>query len=381
MNRKVLISTIDMFFMLSNYGTFFQHLSLRRQLERLGFSCVRWRFGKKTPTNFLWFLKRYENYARIVYWMLSSKERHKFFLRNCLPDYSQKTLFRADFNALIGEFDEDVSVRDDSICLMGSDQVLSGYEDTWFANVRQNVKRIIYAGSADWVACSRNRQWESLVRKELPRFSAVSIRESAGVEICRRYAAAGVEVAHVLDPVFLEGGMRLASIASERQVLPGNVLLCYLVNVEDREGLHVKELEDLAMRLGCQLKMLGIQGAAGYIPPEYRLILSPREFIRAYLDARYVITNSFHGTAFALMFHKLFISVKQSCKEGTDQNLRQHELLTWLDLSRFHMSFGQYDGNVWAKLMESGYDVHDLDGRIEAKRADSESWLKNALMG
>ena len=83
--------------------------------------------------------------------------------------------------------------------LAGSDQIWTSCEPEKLLDFAPSGKRIAYAASAAWG--KQPPEWLALAQREFPKFSAISVREKHGVEICRKAGAEKVEV--VLDPTLL----------------------------------------------------------------------------------------------------------------------------------------------------------------------------------
>ena len=97
-------------------------------------------------------------------------------------------------------------------------------------------------------------------------------------------------------------------------------------------------------------------------------IVSPTEFITELFNAEYVVTDTFHGTAFSILFNKQFVSVKRN------QN-KVIELLKQVGLeTRF------IDSDLEKTLTEK-IDYDKVNQTIDEIRAASADYLKNGLLG
>ena len=204
------------------------------------------------------------------------------------------------------------------------------------------------------------------------------MRERAGIPLCQKYVKPDVKVAHVLDPVLLSDWSDVAALADEQEVFSlggGGGLLCYLVNIREKEQLQLRELENLAMELNCSLKILCIQGGFQYVPRKYRVSLSPQRFLAAFRDAAYVVTNSFHGGVVALRYQKRFAVVRQKDLPGCDQNVRQLEFLETFGLSCLFCERVQDVGNA----LKVSIDYEKVNAHLSKLRKASFEWLSQAL--
>lgn len=377
MHREALISTIHLDFLLSNYGSFWQHWCLREYLKGKGYSVARHAGVDVEFNHQKWLKDCLLDYLRIhIYWPLTQFAGRKYWSKNLIDEYERTSRFIKEYKKLIGPLKEKADISKDTLLVMGSDQNLNEFANNWFAGFPKDMKRIMYAGSTDWIEQGKNPVWREIARSELSKFSAVSVREEAGVEICKLFIKGNV--AHVVDPVMLIAPDVLKAQASQKRMFQRDTLLCYMVNVHKAEDLYLAKLEEIAHSLRCDLKIVGLQGTAGFVPKRYTLIPSPTEFLGMVRDAKYIVTNSFHGSAFAIIYEKPFICVSQHCEAGHNQNTRQSELMKWAGLLRY-MFGGDHEVGAAVKALSAKYDYASVSKVMRDRRATSALWLDAAL--
>ena len=352
--------------LLENYGTFFQHFCLRQALSELGFSCARYLAGRSPFKGF-----------RILAYFLRRFIGHPTCVVDNVIEFQNYIKFRREFEKLIGPLHEDCDFGPRAVCVVGSDQILSPNPKDWFSDAPDDCKRIIYAGSTDWLRQSKSQQWQTNASVELPRFSAVSVREEAGVPLCQKYTRKDVRVARVADPVFLLTLAQYLDIADQKHIFSKPTLFCYFVNGRKDNKIDVKALEMVAAKLKCELKIVGIQGSAKFIPSCCRTSLSPTQFLAAYRDASYIVTNSFHGTAFALIFNKPFITIEQGNIPGFDFNNRQDELLMRVGFNKYAKTWNE--AREFVDVLSGRYDYGLVSQKLDEERKKSLAWLRGAL--
>lgn len=377
MLRQALISTIHLDYLLSNYGSFWQHWCLRQYLEDNDFAVARYA-GVEIEFDYRkWLRGRLLNYLRIyIYWPIVRFAGRKYWSKNLMDEYKRTSRFIKEYKRLIGPLKEKSVVNKETLLIMGSDQNLNEFPDNWFARFPKDMKRVMYAGSTDWVEQGEKPVWLEIANSELPKFSAVSVREAAGVEICQRFCKG--EVAHVVDPVMLVEPEVLKAQACKKSMFRRDTLLCYMVNILKAEDLHLDKLEAIAHALDCDLKIIGLQGTAGFIPKRYTLIPSPTDFLGMVRGAKYIITNSFHGSAFAIIYEKPFACVSQRCEAGHNQNTRQSELMKWTGLQKC-MFEGNYAVSDIVRILSTQYDYASVSSVMRDRRTASALWLGAAL--
>ncbi len=198
--------------------------------------------------------------------------------------------------------------------IVGSDQVWRPIYSPNLSNyfldftLGHHVKRIAYAasfGTDEWEFTSKQTaECSELVKK----FDAVSVREDSGVKLCKRYF--GIDAVHLLDPTMLlekEDYINLV-IAEDEPVHRGNVMTYFLDRTEEK---------DLMVDMICQR----LYGTSFSVMPEKQYCeVGPRglsrcifpsvtSWLRGFMDADYVVTDSFHGTVFSIIFNKPFIAI------------------------------------------------------------------------
>ena len=148
--------------------------------------------------------------------------------------------------------------------------------------------------------------------KELLRgYDYITVREDSAVNIVNR---AGYEATQILDPTMIFGGDRW-----RKQLLPihekGYVLL-YQLNANHEMDEYAKQFAD---KEGLKLLRVSVEAHNCMRVGKFKLCLSPFKFLSYIANAEYMITDSFHGTAFAIMFNRQFVEVLP--KEKIARNL------------------------------------------------------------
>ena len=104
---------------------------------------------------------------------------------------------------------------------------------------------------------------------------------------------------------------------------------------------------------------------------EYKTAVSPEEFLGYIKNAEYVATNSFHGTAFSVIFHKQFF-VEYHTKNG--RNSRAEELLNKLNITGREIISEE-------PLKDTSIDWESVDNVIGNERVKSINYLKKIIKG
>lgn len=143
---------------------------------------------------------------------------------------------------------------------------------------------------------------EKMFRALLERYEAVSVREDSAVQQLGEW---GIRAKQVLDPTLLLSGDDWRGFAG-RQVRRRPYVLVYQIHSDPRVGEYAKtaakKLGLPLVRISAYLHQIGREGRLKYLP-------GVREFIRLVDGAHLLVTDSFHGTAFAINLNTPFVEV------------------------------------------------------------------------
>lgn len=169
-----------------------------------------------------------------------------------------------------------------------------------------------------------------LYGRALQKFNHISVREQEGVEIVRKVTD-GKDAQLVLDPTMLltrEQWLDLAVYKPKHK----EYILCYFLDDFDQSRQFVN---DLQVHYGMPVLYIGFNKK--YLFDSKIELISeagPREFLGLYANASHVVTNSFHGTVFSLLFRKSFYSMLGSNPHRKSMNGRLYNLANMLNMER-----------------------------------------------
>lgn len=267
--------------------------------------------------------------------------------------------------------------------LVGSDQLWNWYSTRdmgqyFFLDFADdNHKRIAYSTSFGHAESFFKGEEKLKVAYNLKKFDAVSVREKDGVDICRDEY--GVIAEHTLDPVFLcPNDSYEAAIALSKRVYTEKYLLAYILNPTTEKYAVIKEQ---AKKLGVAYKI--ILDAQAERPEENKATLNYDENILDNLEvadwlwlfknSEFVVTDSYHGFCFSLIFHKQFICFLNKLRG----NSRFNSLSSLLSISDFLIE--TKSDIAKQKLGEKKIDYDSVEKLLEMERSKSLSWLVDAL--
>lgn len=285
-------------------------------------------------------------------------------------------------------------------CLVvGSDQVWNG---DWgdprpylLEGAPADLKAIAYAASFGMTAIPA--KWMAAFREGFKRFSAIGVRELNGVTLAR---SAGAEATYVLDPTQLLPAEAWRTTLGLRPPRSGRkpVLVCYFMRTYLDSWLTDCSplLRRFAKQQGCRVVVF-LNGSASYVGAkiavrerylkkalrfawaargiEVRRTAGPAEFVQAFNEATWVLSDSFH----ALMFASIF---------GAESRILRPERAERVKMfSRFEGFAEKYvHGPLFADGVAAALDsladgprVTYDEAALEADRERSRAWLRDAL--
>ena len=269
------------------------------------------------------------------------------------------------------------SLADYDTYVVGSDQVWSPflYRRAFFCDFvgSSEMNCIAYA-----VSISQNQlpdKCQAVYREKLKRFSAISLREN-NAEVIQNLTDTPVE--WVVDPTILLGKEQWDVLASAR-VVKDRYVFCYFLSQDSKEReLASKFAEKKGLKLVTIPYVSGNYTESDFKFGDVRIIsASPEEWISLIKYADYIFTDSFHGTAFAHIYHKQFFSFASE-KQLSERGIRIRTLLELYGTeSRFCNLKNEM--NVDILLSQPDFNYAETNKAIEKKIKDSYDYLKNNL--
>lgn len=266
--------------------------------------------------------------------------------------------------------------------IVGSDQVwntdITGNPNVYLLSFLPDTKRRI-AYAASFGKGGYDPKYERLYRNELSKFSALSVREENAVDIVDALIHERPPV--VLDPVLLLDKEEWETVASKKTVKQKYILCYYMPTFDNEVTEGIRVLSQLiARKLQCKIINVGKKEyEALKIWENNKTSAGPREFLSLIRDASFVITNSFHGTAFSLKMNIPFI-VPINMKQPTDRRLsvriesllRQFCLENRIVNTPVSMTEEDIEG-----MLDMNYD--EINKRLCQFREISMDYISNAL--
>lgn len=209
--------------------------------------------------------------------------------------------------------------------IVGSDQIWNpditcGLRKIYFGVFPNQNKKKVIAYAASLGGAFLSEEYDKQFSELISFLDAVSVREKAAISYIERFYDGKVQA--VLDPVFLLNRRKWKSIEKVPDLI--RYIFVYMTEKNDDLIRYVRELSMKKKMLIVTLKNEeDIVGENIYIDDA----AGPAEFLGYIHKADYVVTNSFHGTAFSIIYQKRFMVFQHSSVgERISNILKIHEL-------------------------------------------------------
>ena len=225
--------------------------------------------------------------------------------------------------------------------VVGSDQVwnykITGFDKAYFLDfVEDNNKKISFASSFGLTEIEEGKKEE--YKELLTKFKALNVREEQAVTLIKDLTNRDANL--VLDPTLLISKEEWQSITKPKSRYEGYIL-CYQIAYSQS---LVDFAEELSRKTGK--KIISIQGSMRHkFNAKYIWNAGPIEYIQLFLNADYIITNSFHGTAFSINFNKNFFTELLPSFEKTSSRLES--ILDLFELRSRQIIDGKHVEEYW----------------------------------
>lgn len=313
-----------------NYGGVLQNWALQQALIRLGHEPVT--IDVLPHPVFRYFVL--STIKSLVLWFIPSRRR-KFMKWN----ERRNPLFEGFVNERIRKTPVARRYSMRIVREYGMDALVVGSDQTWrpmynkgrllpdmfllFAS-KFNGKEVAYAASFGVDKWEFTERLTRLCASLAKRFDAISVREVSGVGLCERYL--GVDAVAVLDPTLLVEKAAYEKLCERIPSSEEQFLAAYVLDTSEEVDAIIREESE---RHGLPVKRYSA---------DQRAELTVEEWIAIFRDAAFVVTDSFHGTVFSIIFEKPFRSVANETRGGTRfadllEKYRSGELEEWRERS------------------------------------------------
>ena len=204
------------------------------------------------------------------------------------------------------------------IFIVGSDQVWNSQlfggklDFAFFLDFVKDKKKISYASSIGEDDVDINEL--KVMKEHLKDFSYISVREEGAKQLLESVGVKNIEV--VLDPVFLleakDYEIFIKSVQYKKYLL--------IYSFEKNPTINKLALE-ISKKEGLQIIEIGSLKPPKYSNNKYLRDVGIEDFLSLIKHADFILTSSFHGTAFSLLFNKQFVSAEPLIRKNRLKNL------------------------------------------------------------
>ena len=225
--------------------------------------------------------------------------------------------------------------------IVGSDQVWNSKHNEgvdvmyYFSYVPHGAIKVAFASSFGREIL--NKEEIDRIRPWLMEFSAISVRETSAISVLKTM---GINTAiQIVDPTFLLSKEEWKAQLIKRQIINEPYLLMYLpYNIVDKNSIY-HYARKIATLNNWKIVTFSWDVRKDKLADKTMIFASPKDFLSLMFYAEFVITNSFHGTAFSINLNKQFLTFSPSefstriCSILDLVNLRSRFITSMLDLS------------------------------------------------
>lgn len=362
--------------LLKNYGGILQAYALQKVLREMGHEAwlvqrcrhthsfrrwmslylrkiIKYLLGRKEYQRYKWVYRKVENqqYANMQNFIdeyITPKTSKIFSSRGLLKDYKLQ-----HYDAYV----------------VGSDQVwrprYSPCQTDFymgFLPLDEHIMRLAYAASFGTDKWEYSKLQSKYCRILLQKFNGISVREDSAIELCSHYLGRN-DVLQVLDPTLLLKKEEYECLADTKQMAKKNKrVFCYVL---DDNSTFERLRNDVAHNLDGECFTITFTGENS--------MPGPKTWLRAFMEADYVLTDSFHGCVFSIIFNRPFVVVGN---ESRGQS-RFHSLLNLFGLEDRMVT--QLSGDIIVEHMKIPIQWDLVNERKKKLQDFSLNFLQNYL--
>lgn len=264
--------------------------------------------------------------------------------------------------------------------IVGSDQVWryaytkKTLKSFFLKFVSENTKKISYAASFGFDFFEGDKSLSLEIKNLLKRFNAVSVREDKGVEICK--TEFDVDAVHVLDPVFLKSSLDYKKLINKNEKIINQPYLAYYLLNPD--SFRKKIINYVKNDKGIQIeKNIYTNEKFSFRKPSLNInkfkFKSFSSWLSLIQNAEFMITDSFHGLAFAIIFNKQFICIANKSRGAA----RMESILKLLNLTDRLVYEGQEIDSFLKQIKKINY--LETNEKLEKAKVKSLMFLESSL--
>lgn len=359
----------------TNYGGTLQAYALQKIIKDMGAEAttLNYQWKQKTGLRFLlsilksFLLNRKEKFPFLPKEQLLREKNHKLFIEK----YINRSNVIFNESELIKHFEK----VDYVAAVVGSDQVWrleysSNIDHFFLSFIDKPIKKIAYAASFGLDSWQFSPEKTHQIKKWLSAFDAISVREDSAARLC--HDNLNISVEHVLDPTLLLTKNDYCKLINDLPEINRGVFSYFLDRSSDKEFILNTVTEKLGLSSFTKQpeklykSELFIKDESQYLYPHIE------EWISAFRDSSFIVTDSFHGAVFSIIFNKPFLVIMNNSRGAA----RFKSLLTKFSLE--HRLLRNVE-DLSDKLIFEKMNYEEINNNLVSLRCFSLNFLKKSL--
>ena len=325
MNKEVGILT---FHSSNNFGALLQTYGTYSAVKKLGYNPSIINYHSPNKVNFYKTLHLSKNKS----WKANITSIGNAPLKSAKKKKSddfRKNILKVSNEKLVS-FDElKLAQKNYAKIIVGSDQVWN-YQNTGFDKrylldfIEDSRKKIAYAAS--FALLEIESKYKAEYARLLRGFAHLSVRETRGCELVKELT--GLDAQQTIDPTLLLPAEEWSNFTPKKHLINDKYLLIYSVGNEKKT---IEIAQKIAADEGLKVVIIGNRFQEFFISGVIGVNPNPHEYVRLFKDASYVVTSSFHGLVFSVIFNKQFTCCLDNKRAGNSRQISFLEMIGLLE--------------------------------------------------
>lgn len=173
------------------------------------------------------------------------------------------------------------------------------------------IKKVAFAASTGIATWEYNEKETQEIAAALKEFAGISVREQESVPMLQKHC--GVEACAILDPTLLADPKIYEPLREKARTDGTGKLVTYILDWNDTKQKVVEQVCAVTGLKTCHI-LPQVKVRKGIISRIVNQELSVYDWVNQMATADFVVTDSFHGTAFSLIFNKQFVTIGNAAR-------------------------------------------------------------------
>jgi len=367
-----------------NYGGLLQAYALKETLQSMGHEIE---IINRRRAKVSWFRKKASMIKSVllhrkIHPSLYLTKKHELKISNETKSFQKKYI--PELSSLITNDKEMKNLEN-----LGFDAYIVGSDQCWrpryspnirnffldFVDTDRKVIKLSYAASFGLSEWEFNNDDTLACKSLIQKFDAVSVRESSGIKLVEKYLGRN-DAVHLVDPTMLLSVKNYLDIIQQEKIpeINGDLHIYILDKNEEKNKIvnHIVERYGYKPFETLPTKRLGSEKVTNYNVDNF-IYPNPAKWLRGFYDAKFVVTDSFHGTVFSILFNIPFVVIGNK-----NRGIARFESL----LKQFHLEdrfISNYSKDVISEILTSKIEWKDVNNVINEEKTKGLQFLNKYL--